>query len=538
MRRSSALLATAALTSSLLLVPGTAQADATGVTLTVAFDNLAKDRVVKLTLGAKSASGVTKVRANMRYQTPDAEPYATVEFTRRSGTDNDGVWGAEFRPDIAARPGLTRVEVLVGTADGATYTRGGGFDDCYATTITDFSNAPGVIDIEHSDVTMRGRVTVQKYREAAPEPVPGAEVRTGTGPGTTAGEDGSFTLTSSGDAAPAASVRREGPLCGTFRAASVTVDKQATVVTAQMSPSSTVSPGTVMTVYGRVLRQGSARPEPVAGLEVRLDVPADLHEPGSVKTTQTFADGTFRAAFTAGREVGKSGAVTARVAGTGFLTGSQVGLGTLNIRNHSEITGFNAFPEPHAYRDPIVADGRLDVRPGETDATDLPVYLEYSLDGRTWKVWATQTLARPMYFSFNDPKLVTKDAYWRVRYPGSILTMPTVSNVDFVDVKYRTEWYIFNASPEPVKKGGTITVKGQLFRFRDVAGPAPNAPVYVYFRRAGTSKWIQMAATKTNVYGWFSKAFKASADGTWKAVYKESAGYIGSTSPADTVDVR
>lgn len=324
----------------------------------------------------------------------------------------------------------------------------------------------------------------------------------------------------------------------TTRAASVTGDKQATVITGQMGPRSTVPPGMVMTVYGRVLRQGPTPPEPVEGLEIQLDVPPDLLEAGSIETTRTSADGTFRAAFTVGRQLGKSGTVTARFEGNESLTGSQVGLGTLNIRNDSEITGFNAFPEPHAYRDPIVADGRLDVRPDETGATNLPVYLEYSLDGKTWKVWATQTLARPTYFTFNDPKLVTKDAYWRVRYPGSLLTMPAVSTVDFVDVKYRTEWYVFNASPEPVKKGGTITVKGQLFRFRDLAGPAPNAPVYVYFRRAGTAKWIQMAATKTNVYGWFSKKFKASADGTWKAVYKESSGYIGSTSPADAVDVR
>ncbi|MFD0539101.1 hypothetical protein ACFQY7_40630 [Actinomadura luteofluorescens] len=343
-------------------------------------------------------------------------------------------------------------------------------------------------------------------------------------------------LTSSAFLAPSAA--RADATDGTTRAASVTADKQATVITARMGPNSTVSPGTVMTVYGSVLRQASTGPEPVEGLEIQLDVPPDLLEAGSIKTTRTFADGSFRAAFTVGRQVGKSGAVTVRFEGNEVLTGSQASLGTLNVRNYSEITDFNAIPEPHAYRDPIVADGRLYVRPGDTGATELPLYLEYSLDGKTWRVWAAQTLARPMYFTFNDAKLVTKDAYWRVRYPGSLLTMPSVSTVDFVDVKYRTEWYVFNASPEPVKKGGTITVKGQLFRFRDLASPAPNAPVYVYFRRAGTSKWVQMAATKTNVYGWFSKKFRASADGTWKAVYKESSGYIGSTSPADTVDVR
>ncbi|MEU4823330.1 hypothetical protein AB0H37_15800 [Actinomadura sp. NPDC023710] len=538
MRRSSALLATAALTSSLFLVPGAAHADATGVSLTLDYDKLAKDRVVKLTLGAKSASGVTKVRANMRYQTPEAEPYATVEFTRSSGTDNDGVWQAEFRPDIEARPGVTRVEVLINTADGATYTRNSEFDDCYTTSITDFSNSPGVIDIEHSDVTMRGRVTVQKYREAAPEPASGAKVRTGTSTETTAGEDGSFTLTSGGDASPAASVPREGRFCGTTRAASVTVDRQATVITANMVPGPLVAPQSLVSVYGRIVRRGSTGPVPVAGLEIQLDVPDGLHDAGGVTSTPTSADGTFRAAFFAAREVGRSGAVTVRLGETGFLTGGQAGLGTVSIRNSSEITGFDAFPGPLAYRDPITARGRLDLRPGDTGAANLPVHLEYSLDGHVWKVWATRTLARPGPFSFDDVRPVTKDAYWRVRYPGSDLNMPVISDLRYVEVKYRTQWYDFNASPEPVKKGGSITVKGRLYRFRDAAGPGPNAPVYVYFKAARTTTYKQVAATKTDADGWFAKSFKASVDGTWKAVYKETSGYLGSVSQGDAVDVR
>ncbi|MEV4001291.1 hypothetical protein [Actinomadura sp. NPDC049753] len=538
MRRSSALLATAAITASLFVAPGTAGADATDVSLALAFDNLAKDRVVKLTLGAKSASGVTKVRANMRYLNTGTEPYATVEFTRSSGTDNDGVWGAEFRPDIEARPGLTYVEVLVTTADGATYTRNHGFFDCYSTAITDFSNSPSVIDIDHSDVTMRGRVMIQKYREAAPEPAQGAEVRAGSLAKTTAGEDGSFTLTSTGLASPSVAVPRAGRFCGASKAAAVTVDKQATSVTALMAPGPTVAPYTQVTVRGTVLRRSSAGAVPAAGAEVQIDVPDDIKDDGGITSVRTAADGTFRAYFPAGRQVGKSGTVTARVLDDGFLTGSQMSLGTVNIRNGAEITGFDAYPEPLAYRDPIVVHGRLDVRPDYTNVANLPVYLEYSLDGTTWKIWASQTLARPGTFYFNSEKAVTKDAYWRVRYPGSDLTMPVVSNTDFVDVKYRTQWYNFNASPEPVKKGATITVKGQLYRFRDVPGPGPNAPVYVYFKAAGTSTYKQVAATKTDANGWFSKTFKASVDGTWKAVYKETSGYLGSTSPGDAVDVR
>ncbi|WP_149260648.1 hypothetical protein [Actinomadura sp. K4S16] len=316
----------------------------------------------------------------------------------------------------------------------------------------------------------------------------------------------------------------------------VTVDKQATTITAQLAPGSTVAPSTPVTIRGRVVLKASALP--AAGAEVQVDVPDEIKGPGGATRVRTSDDGTFRAFFVAGQEVGRSGTVTARVLEDDVLTASQVNLGTVNIRNDSVFTEFDALPEPLAYRDPIVVRGRLDIRPDYTNSTNVPVYLEYSLDGKTWKVWATQTLGRPGRFYFDEDKPVTKDADWRVRYPGSVLNTPAVSVVDHVDVKYRTEWHYFNASPEPVKKGKAITVKGQLYRFRDKAGPGPNAPVYVYFKAAGTSTYKQVAATKTDAGGWFAKSFKASVDGTWKAVYKETSGYLGSTSPGDAVDVR
>ena len=537
MRRSSALLATTALTAALLAVPTTAQADATGVSLTVDFDRLAKDRVVKLTLGAKSASGVTGVRAVLRYQRSDAEPYATVELTRTAGTDNDGVWQADYRPDIEARPGLTLVEVLITTADGAAYTRSNGFYDCYTTSITDFTSSPAAIDIEHSEVTMRGRVVVQKYREAAPEPAPGVTVSNSPDE-TTTDSDGSFALTSSGDDAPGASVLRQGQFCATYQPASVTVNKQATQITATMTPASTVAPYTQMDVDGKVVRQGSTGPVPVAGLWVHVNVPSGLEDHGGPSSVQTGADGTFHAFFTAAREAGKSGAVTVEAPGTGFLTGSQADLGTLNIRNISRFTAFNAFPEPLAYGDSIVVNGQLAVEPDFTNSTGLPVVLEFSPDGKTWKTVQTDTLDRPGEFHFNDPTPIKKDGYWRARYAGSPLNTAAVSTADYVDVKYRTQWYNFNASPEPVKKGATITVKGQLYRFRDTAGPGPHAPVYVYFKRAGTTTYTQVATATTDSNGWFKKTFKASVDGTWMAVYKETSGYLKSTSQGDFVDVK
>ena len=198
MRPLPALLVSGALAASVVSVPATAQADATGVRLAAEFDQLARDRVVKLKVNASSASGVTAVRARMRHQTPEGEPYATVEFTRTGGTANEGVWEAEFRPDIDKHPGINRVEVLITTADGQTATHWHGFVDCYTTSIADLTATPGVIDIENSAVTLRGRVLVQKHREAPPAPAPGATVQGPASAKTTTGADGSFALNYSG----------------------------------------------------------------------------------------------------------------------------------------------------------------------------------------------------------------------------------------------------------------------------------------------------------------------------------------------------
>ncbi|MFG2020827.1 hypothetical protein [Actinomadura geliboluensis] len=537
MHRTPALLATAVLTLAALAVPGTAQADATAVTVSSDYDLLAKDRVVKFRVTAASASGVTGVRANMRYKTTDAEPYASVEFTRTSGTDNDGVWQAEFRPDVEARPGLTRVEVLITTADGATLTRPYGFYDCYTTIVQGVTATPAVIDIEHSDVTVGGRVMIQKDRESAPEPASGAEV---WGPGknsTTSGADGSFTLSYSGVPSAHVEVLRRGVFCGDREDLPLTVNTQSTEVTATMTPGSTVAPGAQVSVDGKVVRHGSTGPAPAADVEVRVAVPAGVGRDG-ITWVRTRQDGTFHAHFWAERNAGASGAVTVSSQGNGFLTGSQTALGTLNIRNMPQLSGFNPGPEPLPYGDGILAHGTLGFQPSYADDTKLPVYLEFSPDGKTWTVFQSRTLDGPGSFYFNDDKLVKQDGYWRVRYPGSERNAPLISWVDYIDVKYRTYMYNFNASPEPVSKGKTITVKGLLYRFRDTVGPGPGAKISVYFKASGTSTWKWMADTKTGSDGWFKKTFSASKDGTWMAKYAGSSTYIASNAPTDYVDVR
>ncbi|MEU6746934.1 hypothetical protein ABZ914_12005 [Spirillospora sp. NPDC046719] len=535
MRRTSSFLAATALAASAVLVPTAARADVSDAKLTVAFDRLAEDRVAKISVSVKSASGVTGVQAHARYESSTAEPYATVDLRRTQGTDNDGVWEGEIRPDITARAGTTVVDTVITTADGASTVRRAWIDDCYVTSIEGLAPEPAVVDVEHPDVTLTGRLMVRKSHDRAPEPVQGMTVNANSAQ-TATGPDGSFVLRTQGGGHVYAYA--QGPYCALSEDSPVTVQQQATEISARMTPGSTVVPYTQMSVDGKVVRHGSAGLAPAAGVTVALDLSSGLADwsPLQVKTD---TDGTFHAYFTAARDVGLSGTVAVEARGGEFLTGSKVSLGTLNIRNTATIDDFVLRGRPLAYGETIVADGTLVIQPNYTNVTNLPMYLEYSRDGKTgWTIWARQTLPRPKSFYFNTTKPVTQDGYWRFRYPGGPRNTAAVSPVKYIDVKYRTQMYDFNASPEPVKKGKTITVKGLLYRSMDQAGPAPNAPVSIYFQAKGSSKWTQMAVVKTASNGWFSKTFKASQDGTWMASYNGSANYLASDKPTDYVDVR
>ncbi|HEU5026361.1 MAG TPA: hypothetical protein VFV01_15695 [Spirillospora sp.] len=535
MRRTPSFLAATALAASALLVPTTAHADVTDAKLTVAFDRLAADRVAGISLSVKSASGVTNVTAHLRYQSSTADPYATLQLTRTQGTDSDGVWKAEYRPDITVRPGGSVVDTVITTADRATTTRRAGFLDCYTTTIEGLTGSPSVVDADHPDTTLRGRLMFRKSRDEAAEPAAGAEVSAAAAKAAT-GADGSFALQVRGAATVYAYA--QGPLCYTEQKAPVTVTKQATVTTATITPASSVGPFGDVRVRGKVVRQGPDGPVPVAGMEIAISVPSDLADFQPVDS-KTGADGTFSAWFQAGTLLGASGAVTVATRGDQFLDGNRITVGPLTIRRVSAFSGFDVGPAQQPYGDPINAQGRLSIQPDPGGTAKSPVFLEYSLNGKTgWTVWEKQTLEGQGGFYSTTGRPVTADAYWRLRYPGDALTMAAVSQVKHVDVKYRTYIYNFNASPEPVKKGKTITVKGLLDRFMDKAVPGPNAPVSIYFKPSGSSKWSQVAVVKTASNGWFSKTFKASQDGTWMASYNGSANYFASNKPSDYVDVR
>ncbi|MFF0517432.1 hypothetical protein ACFYTC_01900 [Actinomadura nitritigenes] len=534
MHRKSSFLVAAVLVTSTAFVPAAARADATDIKLTATLDRLAPDRVVVLTLTAKSASGVTDVTASLHYPTTAGAAYDTVRFTRVAGTDHDGTWQAEYHTDIVRHPRANYVNAQVKTADGATASTWVNFNDCYETSITDLVTEPSVIDADHSDVTVHGRLMVQKSREATPEPVPDAHINGDGGAFTTqAGPDGSFTFTSQGRFPVTASYVADGQNCATGQVTGVTVAKQATELSARLTTPQPVATGTDVTVQGTLLRHGAAGLVPAPGVQLTAVVGSGTTVE-NVPLGPTAADGTFTSHFAADR----TGPLTVVASGDPFLEDARTAAGTLDVRRASVINDLKLTPNPGRYGQALSISGRLGSLPGALAIEGAPLVAEFSPNGKTgWAAAGSGKTTSNGLFRLTTGA-AKQDGYWRVRYPGSSAYMALTSNPVYVDVRYGTSIAGFNASPEPVAKGKTITVKGQLFRYLDKKLPGPGASVYLYFQSKGSGTWTQVAVVKTASSGWFSKTFKASKDGTWMAAYKGSSVYLASNKPTDYVDVR
>jgi hypothetical protein len=80
----------------------------------------------------------------------------------------------------------------------------------------------------------------------------------------------------------------------------------------------------------------------------------------------------------------------------------------------------------------------------------------------------------------------------------------------------------FDAGPEPVAKGATVTLTGRVWR----AARGNKARVDFYFRAssAPANAYTHQGFATTTDAGTFSRAYTAQTTGTWKAVFAGSAG--------------
>ncbi|WP_329264555.1 hypothetical protein OG223_51125 [Streptomyces sp. NBC_01478] len=98
-----------------------------------------------------------------------------------------------------------------------------------------------------------------------------------------------------------------------------------------------------------------------------------------------------------------------------------------------------------------------------------------------------------------------------------------------------------NASPEPVKKGRTITVTGKLTRANWESGTYTgyqSRPVKLQFRKKGSSVYTTLKTVTSGAAGTLKTTTKAKSDGYFRFVFAGTATTGPSTAAGDFVDVR
>ncbi|MFI0962173.1 hypothetical protein ACH4S8_12330 [Streptomyces sp. NPDC021080] len=98
-----------------------------------------------------------------------------------------------------------------------------------------------------------------------------------------------------------------------------------------------------------------------------------------------------------------------------------------------------------------------------------------------------------------------------------------------------------NATPEPVKKGATLTVKGALTRADWASGKYAGfkgQPAALQFKAKGATAYKTVKTVTSGTAGALSTTVKASADGTYRYTFAGTATTGTATATGDYVDVK
>ncbi|MEU5282728.1 calcium-binding protein [Streptomyces sp. CA-278952] len=134
---------------------------------------------------------------------------------------------------------------------------------------------------------------------------------------------------------------------------------------------------------------------------------------------------------------------------------------------------------------------------------------------------------------------------WKV---GAGALAATGSDQDFIwnDTQAKTRVQRFskltvNASPEPVKKGKTITVTGKLTRANwdtNTYKGYTKQPVKLQFKKKGAKSYTTVKTVKTSSTGTLKTTVKASADGYWRYSFGGTSTTPAVSAKGDYLDVK
>ncbi|MFJ2233066.1 hypothetical protein [Streptomyces sp. NPDC087859] len=530
---------------STLAIPGTAHA--AGPTVEEAYSDQADWSVIDVRLHYSGT--IDKVTASLRpvgSSETDA-PVATVTgFTQKYWTSSwEGVWASQ--PVHLDTLGDYTIDVeATNTAGETTVQKNAGTLRYRKQPVVDgFTVTPLTPDIEHRTVTGEGDLVLRDPSTRETVPMPGASVDLHLG------QSGDLTVTT--DEAGHFSASREltdgggwawATYDGDLGYATVYPWLDITPKTAKTrfvldkdKRSFHVTAGQKVSVTGTLQYLSGDAWKPLAGIPVEMDYRDGSTSDATEATTD--ADGRFTLEkYAYGRETVYEVGFTPYPHNPWIERSAKVEV-PVRTTATTEFTEFTARLDEYARLD---VTGIVAAR-GRDTGDSLNVDLQYSADGRTsWTTKKTLKTQLDHQFIVEDLPGYT-DGYWRLRYAGSAAKdiKGTVSD-SLRRNRALTRVKDANASPEPVYKGRTITVKGVL-QERKAGSTSWTAygdkKVRILFRPKGKSTWYLMATVTTKTSGSFSKGFTAQQDGTWVPVflYPDSKHFVGSGTE-DYVDVR
>ncbi|MFF3663636.1 hypothetical protein [Streptomyces olivochromogenes] len=522
-------------------IPGTAHA--AGPNVTDAYSDQADWSVLDVRLNYSGS--IDKITARLRPagSDPSAAPVATItDFTYKYFTSSwDGTWASQ--PIHLDTLGDYTVDIEATDSSGGTTVRqdAGTLHYKKQPVFTGYSVTPTQPDIEHRTVTANGDMVVRDPSTRETVPLPGATVDLTF--------DGNIDTTAVTDDAGHFSASHETKSGGwTFAeyrgdlgyadSSWITVSPKAAPTRIVLDKSSLhVTANDKFNVTGTLQYQSGTEWKPLSGIALQMDY-KDCTTCNPVQST-TDANGRFSfSKYAYGSKV---------VYEVGFppypynpfiqrTTKADV---TVAATATTKFTEFTAQLDEYAQLD---ITGIVDLV-GRDSNDRIGVDIQYSPDGRTH--WSTK---KTVQTSVGSQFIVEKlpgytDGYWRLHYAGS--TAKDIKGGVSGSLRRNralTRIKDANASPEPVSKGRTITVKGVLQERKagTTSWKAYGAKkVEILFRPKGKKTWYLMSTVTTKSNGSFSKGFKAQQDGTWVPVflYPDSKHFVGDGTE-DYVDVR
>ncbi|MFE7775466.1 hypothetical protein ACFU5O_16500 [Streptomyces sp. NPDC057445] len=487
-------------------------------------------------------SDVTKVEAVLHPKGSDEVTATVTGFELLQGSGRTGDWLTKDEVKLPAA-GQYDIDVVVDEADGDhTVIEDAGTYDYTAKPVFEFTVGNANPNLENPVVTRTGRLGQWQPVTHAVTPMAGAEVTLNyesiTDKVVTDAEGRFADSFRPGDAGHMGS---EGWVYAEYQAPGThsPVGSPWTRVTVTKLPNRIVLDkstfrekfGKAITVGGRAeYKASNGAWKPASGVPVEFDDPDDSFWTGEIAATSG-ADGRFT--FKTPMPVHNSKYQVK------FARNMWVNDKTGGVKPVYDTIGVSSIADFATSLDKF---GKLSFS-GELSVAGRPqphrnVVVQWSRNGRDG--WQTaKTVRVNIYGTFTGSFSTYPAGYYRAVYSGATGTVQgTTSKVRYT-ARAETRIKDFNASPEPVRKGGTITVRGTLLHRTPSWQAYGGKPVLIIFKPKGENQWYLMTEVKSKANGTFTKNFRAPGDGTWAAIHLyPNEKHLVSSSTEDYVDVR